>query len=77
MLTKLGRTDLHLIVQMNNLYQNIIDNECKLQRKIILSQLQTANTDPLEFAYIYNNGPGAIASVAGKVIYVAGKVIYV
>ena len=70
-LTQLNGVDIHLSGELTRLYQEIRYNDCTLQRKILKMQLHLGFTNPLEFAYLYNDGPGATAIQAGEVIHIA------
>lgn len=69
--TKMAGMDIHLKEELNKLYANLIHNDCEMEKRILESYLHIAATDPIEFAYIYNKGPGATAITAGEVVHIA------
>lgn len=69
-LTKLTGIDIHLYTHINSLYTNILYNQCLLEKETISIKLHIGMVDPIEFAYIFNNGPGATAITSGGRLFI-------
>lgn len=70
-LSKLTGVDIHMHQQFSSLFSLLSYNDCLLDRTTTILNLHVGYVDPIEFAYIYNKGPGATAITAGEVIHVA------
>ncbi len=57
--------------QFSNLYSTVKYNDCIFEHEVLKFKLHVGFVDPIEFAYLCNDGPGATAVTAGEVIYVA------
>lgn len=57
--------------QITNLYNNVMKQECEIEKRVLRNTLGFASFAPAEFAYHYMNKPGYIAHVAGEVIRLA------
>ncbi|CAD6226375.1 GSCOCG00011893001-RA-CDS [Cotesia congregata] len=61
----------HLKREMIILYNQLFQQQCELEKKVLLNALTTASIPPDEFAYQFMAQPGYIAHVAGEVIQIA------
>lgn len=59
----------HIRNQMVQLYHNLIEHRCNLEREILKNSLAIASRSPDIFAYNLMKGPGYMAIVAGEVIH--------
>lgn len=71
MLSQMNGIDVHIDGEMTRMYDEIRYNECKLEQRTLKIYMHLGFISPLEFAYIYNEGPGATAVLAGQAIYIA------
>lgn len=60
----------HIRTQLNQLYQNILTQQCNLERQTLQNALAIATQSPDIFAYHLMKGPGYMALVAGEVIHI-------
>jgi hypothetical protein len=59
----------HIRVQIEQMYLDIIRQECENERKSLQLMITHAMKNPVDFAYDYYDGPGYTAIVKGEVIY--------
>jgi len=60
----------HIRTQINQLYHNILLQQCSLERKMMQNALAIATQSPDIFAYHLMKGPGYMALLAGEVIHI-------
>ncbi|XP_071579592.1 uncharacterized protein [Temnothorax nylanderi] len=60
----------HIRGQLNQLYRNILLQQCKLELKMMQNALAIAARSPDIFAYHFMKGPGYMALLAGEVIHI-------
>ncbi|XP_071632788.1 uncharacterized protein [Temnothorax longispinosus] len=60
----------HIRGQVNQLYRNILLQQCDLESKMIHNALAIATRSPDIFAYHFMKGPGYMALLAGEVIHI-------
>lgn len=60
----------HIRTQINDLYRNILLQQCRLERKILANSLAIATQSPDIFAYHFMKGPGHMALLSGEVIHI-------
>ncbi|EZA46687.1 hypothetical protein X777_03446 [Ooceraea biroi] len=58
------------VYQINQLYRNILIQQCSLERKMMQNALAIATQSPDIFAYYLMKGPGYMALLAGEVIHI-------
>ena len=59
----------HFGTQLNDLYINLLKQQCEVERKTIQNSLALATLAPDEFAFDIMKKPGYIARVAGEVVH--------
>ncbi|KYN17050.1 hypothetical protein ALC57_10687 [Trachymyrmex cornetzi] len=59
----------HIRTQINQLYRNILLQQCQLEYQTMQNALAIAATSPDIFAYHFMKGPGYMALLAGEVIH--------
>ncbi|XP_076238647.1 uncharacterized protein LOC143181874 [Calliopsis andreniformis] len=59
----------HLKTQMTQLYRDIVQQKCALEKQILKNALTLASTAPDEMAYALTKSPGFMAIAAGEVIH--------
>lgn len=60
----------HIRTQINDLYRNILQQQCTLEQKTLQNALAIATQSPDIFAYHVMKGPGYMAVLAGEVIHI-------
>lgn len=60
----------HIHSQINQLYRNILLQQCNLEYKLLQNALAIAARSPDIFAYHFMRGPGYMALLAGEVIHI-------
>ncbi|XP_071577417.1 uncharacterized protein [Temnothorax nylanderi] len=60
----------HIRNQINQLYRNILLQQCNLELKMLQNALAIATQSPDIFAYHFMKGPGYMALLAGEVIHI-------
>ena len=60
----------HIRTQINQLYRNILLQQCNLEQRILQNALAIATQSPDIFAYHLMKGPGYMALLAGEVIHI-------
>ncbi|XP_077272765.1 uncharacterized protein LOC143903177 [Temnothorax americanus] len=60
----------HIRGQLNQLYRNILLQQCRLELKMMQNALAIAARSPDIFAYHFMKGPGYMALLAGEVIHI-------
>jgi hypothetical protein len=60
----------HIRTQINQLYRNILMQQCKLELRTMQNTLAIAAKSPDIFAYHFMRGPGYMALLAGEVIHI-------
>jgi hypothetical protein len=56
--SKFLHVERHIRVQLEQMYLDIIRQECETERRSLQIMLSQPLVNPLEFAYDYSNGPG-------------------
>lgn len=59
----------HIKTQLTQLYRNIMEQKCSLEKQILQNALSLASIAPDEMAYRIAKGPGHTAVVSGEVIH--------
>lgn len=67
--SKIGYVEKHIKNQLANLYQDIIEQKCALQRQIIRNALDLVHISPEEVAHIITKEPGYMAIASGEVVH--------
>lgn len=60
----------HIRTQINQLYRNILLQQCNLELQLLQNSLAIASRSPDIFAYHFMKGPGYMALLAGEVIHI-------
>lgn len=60
----------HIRTQINELYRNILLQQCTLEQQLLQNALAIATQSPDIFAYYLMKGPGFMALLAGEVIHI-------
>lgn len=60
----------HIRTQINELYRNILLQQCNLEQQLLQNALAIATQSPDIFAYYLMKGPGYMALLAGEVIHI-------
>ncbi|EZA48478.1 hypothetical protein X777_13776, partial [Ooceraea biroi] len=60
----------YISTQINQLYRNILIQQCRLEQQMLQNALAIATQSPDIFAYYLMKGPGYIALLAGEVIHI-------
>lgn len=60
----------HIRTQLNQLYRNILLQQCDLESRMLQNALAIAARSPDVFAYHFMKGPGYMALLAGEVIHI-------
>lgn len=60
----------HIRTQINQLYRNILLQQCNLELRLMQNALAIAARSPDIFAYYFMKGPGYMALLAGEVIHI-------
>jgi len=60
----------HIRTQINELYRNILLQQCHLEQQMLQNTLAIATQSPDIFAYHLIKGPGYMALLAGEVIHI-------
>jgi len=60
----------HLKTQMQDLYRNILDQKCRLERQVLKNAISIAHNQPDVFAYNLMKGPGYMATISGEVAHI-------
>lgn len=60
----------HFYAQINQLYRNILLQQCNLEYRLLQNTLSIAAQSPDIFAYHFMKGPGYMALLAGEVIHI-------
>jgi len=60
----------HIRTQINQLYRNILLQQCNLELRMMQNALAIAARSPDIFAYHFMRGPGYMALLAGEVIHI-------
>lgn len=60
----------HVRSQLNQLYRNILLQQCNLELRLMQNALAIATRSPDIFAYHFMKGPGYMALLAGEVIHI-------
>lgn len=69
--TKIVYLEQHLKKEIIDLYNNVIQQQCELEKLILHNTLTMAPVSPAEFAFYFIQEPGYIAHLAGEVIRLA------
>ena len=68
--SKFVYVDAHIKGQMTRLYSDVIEKQCKLERKVIINALNIATISPHLLAYQIMGGPGYVSLLAGEVVHI-------
>lgn len=60
----------HIRSQLNQLYRNLLNQQCNLEQRMLQNTLAIATQSPDIFAYHLMKGPGYMALLAGEVIHI-------
>lgn len=60
----------HIKTQLNQLYRNIMEQKCALERQILVNALSLSSIAPDEMAFRIMKTPGYTAVTAGEILYI-------
>lgn len=67
---KFGHLESHLREELSDLHYNGLENQCRLERELLTTQLSIAGINPPEFARLLMKAGGYTATQAGEVIHI-------
>lgn len=60
----------HIKTEIQQLYHDVMNHKCSLEREMLKNRLAIATQSPDEFAYQLMKGPGYMAVISGEVVHV-------